>query len=74
MTIRMLVNSYLDQNENLRLEDYVRKTFEGCDKAELRRYCKEHEIFYKKSSTREMMLQRIYGMCKTVLSYKLLKN
>lgn len=77
MTNRDIVKNYIykmSKGEDISLEDYVREVFRGKDKIELRRYCKQQEIYYKKGSNREMMLQIIYGMCKTVLSNKMLRT
>lgn len=77
MTNRDIVKNYIykmSKGEDISLEDYVREVFRGKDKIELRRYCKQQEIYYKKGSTREMLLQRIYGMCKVGLSYKILRT
>lgn len=77
MTTRDIVKSYIckmSKGEVISLEDYVREVFKGKDKVELREYCNEQEIYYKKGSTREELLQRIYGMCKTGLSYKILQT
>lgn len=77
MTTRDIIRNYIlkmTKGEVIGLEDYVREVFRGQDKVKLRKYCKEQEIYYKKGSTREMMLQRIYGMCKTALSYKILQT
>ena len=77
MTTRDIVKNYIILNANgaeAGLEDYVRKVFTGYSKVDLRSYCKEQEIYYRKGSNREMMLQRIYGMCKTALSYKILQT
>lgn len=77
MTTREIVKSYIckmSKGEVIGLEDYVREVFRGQDKVKLRRYCKEQGIYYKKGSTREQLLQRIYGMCKTGLSCKILQT
>lgn len=77
MTTRDIVKNYIiliANGSEIKLDDYVRKVFTGYNKVDLRSYCKEQEIYYSKSSTREMMLQRIYGMCKTALSYKILQT
>lgn len=77
MTTRDIVKNYIykmNKGEDISLEDYVREVFSGQDKVQLREYCKEQEIYYKKGSSREMLLQRIYGMCKTGLSYKILQT
>ena len=77
MTTREIVKSYIykvSKGEDISLEDYVRGVFKGQDKVRLRKYCKEQEIYYKKGFTREMLLQRIYGMCKVGLSYKILQT
>ena len=77
MTNRDIVKIYIckmSKGEDISLEDYVREVLKGQDKVQLREYCNEQGIYYKKGSTREMMLQRIYGMCKTALSYKILQT
>lgn len=77
MTNRDIVKNYIykmSKGEDISLEDYVREVFSGQDKVQLREYCKEQEIYYKKGSSRKMLLQRIYGMCKTGLSYKILQT
>lgn len=77
MTTREIVKSYIykmSKGDVIGLEDYVREVFRGQDKVKLRKYCKEQEIHYKKGSTREMILQRIYGMCNIGLSYKILQT
>lgn len=77
MTTRDLVKNYIiliANGSEIGLEDYVRKVLVGYNKVDLRSYCKEHEIYYRKGSNREMMLQKIYGMCKTALSYKILQT
>ena len=77
MTTRDIIRNYIlkmTKGEVIGLEDYVREVFRGQDKVKLRKYCKQQEIYYKKGSNREMMLQRVYGMCKTVLSYKMLRT
>lgn len=77
MTTREIVKSYIykmSKGDFISLEDYVRKVFTGYNKVDLRSYCKEQEIYYKKGSSKEMLLQRVYGMCKTALSYKILQT
>ena len=77
MTTREIVRNYIynmSKGEIIALEDYVRTIFKGQDKVKLRKYCKEQEIYYKKGSTREMLMQCIYGMCKTALSYKIFQT
>lgn len=77
MTNRDIVKNYIykmSKGEDISLEDYVREVFSGQDKVQLREYCKEQEIYYKKGSSKEMLLQRVYGMCKTGLSYKVLQT
>lgn len=77
MTSREIVGNYIykmSKGEIIALEDYVRTIFKGQDKVKLRKYCKEQGIYYKKDSTREMLMQCIYGMCKTALSYKILQT
>ncbi|SCJ50271.1 Uncharacterised protein [uncultured Clostridium sp.] len=77
MTNRDIVKNYIykmSKGEVISLEDYVREVFKGKDKVALREYCREQQIYYKKGSSRKMLLQRIYGMCKTGLSYKILQT
>ena len=77
MTTRDIIRNYIlnmTKGEVIGLEGYVREVFSGQDRVQLRKYCKEQGIYYKKGSTREMILQRIYGMCKTALSYKVLQT
>lgn len=77
MTTRDIIRNYIlkmTKGEFIGLEDYVREVFRGQDKVKLRKCCKEQGIYYKKGSTREQLLQRIYGMCKTGLSYKILQT
>ena len=77
MTTRDIAKDYIykmSKGEDISLEDYVREVFKGQDKIQLRRYCKEQEIYYKKGSTREMLIQRIYGMCNVGLTYKILRT
>ena len=77
MTTREIVKSYIykmSKGEVIGLEDYVRKLFKGQDKVKLRKYCKDQGIYYKKASTREILIQKIYGMCNTGLSYKILRT
>lgn len=75
ITTSEILKNYIEEvikGNDIGLENYVREIFKGQDKTELRRYCKEQEIYYKKASTRERVLQKIYGSCNTGLSYKLL--
>lgn len=77
MTTREIVFNYIykmSKGDVIGLEEYVRELFKGQDKVKLRKYCKEQEIYYKKGSTREQLLQRIYGMCKVGLSYRILQT
>lgn len=75
MNTREIVKDYICKmvnGDDITLEQHVRNTFSGQDKVQLRKYCKNQEIYYKKASAREMLLQKIYGACKTSLSYKIL--
>lgn len=72
-TVKELINKY-SKGEFIKAEDYVREMLKGKDKVELRKMCKENEIYYKKGSTREMLFQRLYGMVNTVLGFKILKT
>lgn len=56
------------------LESYVREIFKGENKDSLIRYCEENSIYYKKGSSREMLLEKIYGSCNTQMSYSLLST
>lgn len=72
-TVKELITKYAN-GEFIKAEDYVREVLKGKDKVELRKMCKENEIYYKKGSTREMLVQRLYGMVNTVLGYKILRT
>ncbi len=77
MTTREIVRNYIYEmctGKSMTLEDYVREVFRGQDKVKLRKYCKDQGIYYKKASTREILIQKIYGMCNTGLSYKILRT
>lgn len=72
-TVKELITKY-SKGEFIKTEDYVREVLRGKDKVELRRMCKENEIYYKKGSSREELVQRLYGMVNTVLGYKILRT
>lgn len=72
-TVKELITKY-SKGEFMKAEDYVREILRGKDKAELRKLCKENEIYYKKGSTREELIQKLYGMVNTVLGYKVLRT
>lgn len=72
-TVKELITKY-SKGEFIKAEDYVREVLKGKDKTELRKMCKENEIYYKKGSTREELVQRLYGMVNTVLGYKILRT
>lgn len=72
-TVKELISKYAE-GEFIKAEDYVREVLKGKDKSELRMMCKENEIYYKKGSTREELVQRLYGMVNTVLGYKVLRT
>ena len=72
-TVKELITKYA-KGEFIKAEDYVREVLKGKDKVELRKMCKENEIYYKKGSTREELVQRLYGMVNTVLGYKVLRT
>ena len=77
MTTREIVRNYIYEmctGKSMTLEDYVKEVFRGQDKVKLRKYCKDQGIYYKKASTREILIQKIYGMCNTGLSYKILRT
>lgn len=77
MTTREIVRNYIYEmctGKSMTLEDYVKEVFRGQDKVKLRKYCKDQGIYYKKASTREILIQKIYGMCNTRLSYKILRT
>lgn len=72
-----LVKNYIYQlsvNEDIDLEDYVRDIFGNISNARLKNYCNENCIYYKSNSNKEMLLQRIYGSCNSILSYKILSK
>ena len=71
--VKELITKYA-KGEFIKAEDYVREVLKGKDKVELREMCKENEIYYKKGSNREMLVQRLYGMVNTVLGFKVLKT
>ena len=71
--VKNLISKY-SKGEFIGAEDYVREVLKGKDKVELRKMCKENEIYYKKGSNREELLQKLYGAVKTVLSYKILSE
>lgn len=70
-TVKELITKY-SEGEFIKAEDYVREVLKGKDKVELRKMCEENEIYYKKGSNREELVQRLYGMVNTVLGYKVL--
>ena len=72
-TVKELITKY-SKGEFIKAEDYVREVLKGKDKVELREMCKENEIYYKKGSNREELIQRLYGMVNTVLGYKVLRT
>lgn len=72
-TVKELITKYA-KGEFIKAEDYVREVLKGKDKVELREMCKENEIYYKKGSNREELVQRLYGMINTVLGYKVLRT
>lgn len=72
-TVKELIDKY-SKGEFIKAEDYVRGVLKGKDKVELREMCKENEIYYKKGSNREELIQRLYGMVNTVLGYKVLRT
>ena len=72
-TVKELIAKYVE-GEFIKAEDYVREVLKGKDKVELREMCKENEIYYKKGSNREELVQRLYGMVNTVLGYKVLRT
>lgn len=72
-TVKELISKYAE-GEFIKAEDYVREVLKGKDKSELRNMCKENEIYYKKGSNREELVQRLYGMVNTVLGYKVLRT
>lgn len=72
-TVKELITKYA-KGEFIKAEDYVREVLKGKDKVELREMCKENEIYYKKGSNREELVQRLYGMVNTVLGYKVLRT
>lgn len=72
-TVKELIAKYAE-GEFIKAEDYVREVLKGKDKVELREMCKENEVYYKKGSNREELVQRLYGMVNTVLGYKVLRT
>lgn len=62
------------KGERIGLEDYVREIFKGKNKDELKQYCEEENIYYKKSFSKEMLFQKIYDSCNRILSYMILKT
>ena len=72
-----IVKNYIEgiiNGKGIDLESYVRETFKGENKDELTRYCEENNIYYKKGSTREMLLEKIYGSCNSQMSYSILST
>ena len=75
MTAREIIKKYMYQKINgskFSLEEYVREIFKGQNKLQLKQYCDEQVIYYKSGSSREMLIQKIYGSCNTILSYIIL--
>ena len=72
---KTIVNQYiyrLSNGENIKLEDYLKGIFGELSKGQLKKYCDNQNIYYKSSFNKEMLFQKIYGACKTSLSYMIL--
>ena len=71
-----IVKNYIEaviKGKGLGLEEYVKETFKGKTKAELKQYCNENNVFCKsRDENKSDFLDRIYGSCNTQLSYKIL--
>lgn len=71
----ILVKNYIYQlsiDKDIDLEDYIKDIFRNISNARLKNYCNENCIYYKSNFNKEMLLQRIYGSCNSILSYKIL--
>ena len=72
-----IVKNYIEgiiNGKGIDLESYVREIFKSENKDELIKYCEENSIYYKKGSSREVLLEKIYGSCNTQMSYSLLST
>lgn len=75
VNIETIVKNYIYQlsiNEDMDLEGYVKEIFVGVTNARLKKFCNENCIYCKSNANKEMILQRIYGSCNSILGCKIL--
>lgn len=71
-TIVKIYIYHLSFDEDINLEDYVRGIFANISNSKLRNYCNKNNIYYEINSGKEMLIEKIYRSCKSILSCKML--
>lgn len=72
---KMIVNQYiyrLSNEENIKLEDYLREILGELSKGQLKRYCNNNNISFNPSDDKEKLFKRIYELSNSMLEYMLL--